>query len=118
MKIDNVLASMAVRDLNLAMKWYSCLFGRAPDAQPMSEVAEWKFARGGWLQIYALPDRAGHGSCTLAVDDLGSVILHVQALGIDVSQRTSTAQVKTLMITDPDGNHLAFAEALTAEMAR
>ena len=36
----------------------------------MPEVAEWKFARGGWLQVYQLPERAGSGSCTLAVSDI------------------------------------------------
>ena len=36
----------------------------------MPEVAEWKFERGGWLQVYQLPERAGGGSCTLAVSDI------------------------------------------------
>jgi len=39
-------------------------------------------------------------------------------LGIDTSQRTSGARVKTLMITDPDGNHIAFAESIDPSMAR
>ena len=39
-------------------------------------------------------------------------------LGIDTSQRTSGDKVKTLMITDPDGNHIAFAEATDPGMAQ
>jgi len=27
----------------------------------MTNVAEWKFDRGGWLQVYQLPERAGGG---------------------------------------------------------
>jgi hypothetical protein len=36
----------------------------------MAEVAEWKFDRGGWLQVYENAERAGAGSCTLAVSNL------------------------------------------------
>ena len=84
----------------------------------MSEVAEWKFPRGGWLQVYQLPERAGSGSCTLAVSNIEEVVAHAKELGIDTSEQGAGAQVKTLMIVDPDGNHLAFAEALDKSMAR
>ena len=84
----------------------------------MTEVAEWKFERGGWLQVYQLPERAGGGSCTLAVNDIDQVIAHLQTLGIDTSEQTAGAKVKTVMIVDLDGNHLAFAEAIDQEMAR
>lgn len=66
MSIDNAIASMAVKDLKTAITWYEQLLGKPPDSLPMPEVAEWKFPRGGWLQVYQLPERAGHGSCTLA----------------------------------------------------
>jgi hypothetical protein len=84
----------------------------------MPEVAEWKFPRGGWLQVYQLSQRTGAGSCTLAVSDLEEVVAHLQSLGIDTSDRTSGQKVKTVMITDPDGNHLAFAQAIDPKMAR
>jgi predicted enzyme related to lactoylglutathione lyase len=118
MTIDNVLASLAVKDLKAAIAWYEKLFGRPADSTPMPEVAEWKFARGGWLQVYQLPERAGGGSCTLAVSDIDKVVAHLRSLGIDANQRTSGAKVKTVMITDPDGNHLAFAEAIDQTIAR
>ena len=118
MSIDNAIASIAVKDLGSALKWYEALLGRAPDSTPMPEVAEWKFPRGGWLQVYQLPERAGSGSCTLAVSEIEEVVAYVEKLGIDASQTSSSAQVKTLMIVDPDGNHIAFAEALDKTMAR
>jgi len=118
MTIDSALASLAVKDLKSARAWYERLFRRAPDSTPMPEVAEWKFERGGWLQVYQLPERAGGGSCTLAVRDLGEVIEHLQSLGIDTGERTAGVSVKTVMIVDPDGNHLAFAEATDHGMAR
>jgi hypothetical protein len=65
-----------------------------------------------------LPERAGDGSFTLAVSNIDQVVARLHQLGIDTSQRTSGEKVKTLMITDPDGNHIAFAEALDKGMAR
>ena len=118
MFIENAIASLAVTDLASAVAWYEALLGRAADSNPMPEVAEWKFPRGGWLQVYQLPDRAGSGSCTLAVNDIEEIVAHVKSLGIDASERGSGAQVKTLMIVDRDGNHIAFAEALDKTMAR
>src|SRR5262245_40431753 len=118
MSIDNAIASLAVKDLAAAVAWYQALLGRPADSTPMREVAEWKFPRGGWLQVYELPERAGHGSVTLAVTDIGDVVAHVGKLGIDTGQRASSARVSTLMIVDPDGNHIAFAEAFDATMAR
>ena len=118
MTIDNALASVAVKDLKAAAKWYEKLLGRPADSTPMPEVAEWKFERGGWLQVYQLPERAGGGSCTLAVSNLDEMVAHLENLGIDTSERSSGPTVKTVMIVDPDGNHLAFAEAIDHGMAR
>lgn len=59
----------------------------------------------------------GGGSCTLAVNDLDAVVEHLQTLGIETGERTSGAKVKTVMIVDLDGNHLAFAEASDRTMA-
>src|SRR5687767_7291829 len=64
--IKNALASIAVKDLAAAVRWYEQVLGKPPDSRPMPEVAEWKFERGGWLQVYMLPERAGAGSVTLA----------------------------------------------------
>jgi len=96
MTIDNALASIAVKDLKTAAAWNEKLFHRPADSNPMPEVAEWKFDRGGWLQVYELPERAGGGSCTLAVRDIDKVIAHLQSLGIDTSERTSGGLVSAL----------------------
>ena len=117
MLIKNALASVAVKDLDLAIKWYEKLFGKPADSRPMSELAEWKFERGGWLQVYQLPERAGSGSFTLAVNSMDELVAELQKLGI-TGEISSGEKVKTLMITDPDGNHIAFAEAIDPSMAK
>jgi predicted enzyme related to lactoylglutathione lyase len=117
MPIENVLASVAVGDLDAAVKWYEKLLDM-PASRPMAEVAEWRFPRGGGLQVYKLPERAGSGSVTLAVTAIEEQIAHLDHLNIDTSHRTSNDKVKTVMITDPDGNHIAFAEAMDPKLAR
>lgn len=118
MAIHNVLASVAVKDLKAAVSWYTKVLGREVDSTPMPEVAEWKFKDGGWLQVYQLPERAGAGSFTLAVSDIGKEIDKLRSLDVDTSQQSSGEKVKTVMITDLDGNHIAFAEALDPKMAK
>ena len=117
MAIQNVLASVAVRDIKAASSWYAQLLGRAGET-PMPELAEWKFPRGGWLQVYQLPERAGQGSFTLAVSDLAAEIKKLDAMGLDTRQRSGDSKVKTVMVTDPDGNHIAFAEATDPTLAQ
>ena len=115
--IQNVSASVAVKDLKAAVKWYESILGRPADSTPMPGLAEWKFEQGGWLQVYELPERAGSGSFTLAVTDIEEQVLKMRALGLDTSQQSSGEKAKTLMITDLDGNHIAFAEALERSIA-
>lgn len=111
MSIRNALASVAVKDVDSAVQWYEKIFHRPP-SRPMHEVAEWSFEQGGCLQVYQLPERAGCGSFTLVVGSVEEEVAHLNALSIDTSNRTSGDQFKTVMITDPDGNHIAFAEAV------
>jgi catechol 2,3-dioxygenase-like lactoylglutathione lyase family enzyme len=117
MSIRNVLASVAVRDLNRAVVWYEKLLGAAP-LRPTPDVAEWTSEGGGWLQVYESAERAGMGSFTLAVNDLETEAGRLDRLDIDTSQRTSSDRVKTIMFTDPDGNHIAVAEAVDSAMSR
>ena len=116
MQINNALASVAVKNVDASAKWYEQLLNR-PSSRPMASLAEWRFDRGGGLQVYQLPDRAGSGSFTLVVSSVEEIITHLQKLGVDVSNRTANEQVRTVMITDPDGNHIAFAEALDPRLA-
>jgi len=39
-------------------------------------------------------------------------------MGVDTGERTSTPQIKTVMVADPDGNHIALAEALDPSLMK
>jgi hypothetical protein len=118
MPITNALASLAVNRLSSSAPWYAKLLSRPADATPMPTVAEWKFERGGWLQVYELQDRAGQGSVTLAVSCIDDQIDHLRKMGIDAGQPMVSGKMKVVMIKDPDGNSIAFAEAGDASAAR
>lgn len=118
MPILNAIASLPVRDLHAANTWYASLLDKEADSRPTPDLAEWKFDRGGRLQLYQLPERAGGGSVTLAVDDIELLATHLQQLDVAHGALTRTAQACTIMLTDPDGNHIAFAQALGHTMAR
>lgn len=118
MSIKNAIASVAVKDLSSAIQWYATLFGRPVDSRPMAEVAEWKFERGGWLQVYENAERAGAGSCTLAVSSLDGQIADLKNKGIETGEPMISEKAKVVMIKDPEGNSIAFAEAIDQSMAR
>jgi hypothetical protein len=108
MPITNALASLAVRDLSAASAWYETLLG--PGTRPMPEVIEWQLQGGGGLQVYAAPERAGHGSCTIIVTDIDETVRLLHATNLAPTARPArNDRVDTVMIQDPDGNSIAFA---------
>lgn len=110
MTITNALASVAVKDIKAAAQWYTNVIGRPADATPMPELAEWRFASGGWLQVYALPERAGSCSCTLTISNIDAQADRLERLGVATGAQMGQ-QIKVFMVKDPDGNSIAFAQA-------
>ena len=84
----------------------------------MPEVAEWEFEGGGWLQVYELSERAGHGSFTLSVSSLAEQVVRLDEQSVAHGEPTMGDRVNIVMIKDPDGNSIAFAEALDPTLAR
>lgn len=110
--ITNALAGIAVEDIGAAIAYYERLFGRPADARPMSEVAEWKFPTGGWVQVFTDSDRAGASLVTLIVSDLAEVLETLDLQGIKPVARRSGDFAKTAIFRDPDGNQLVFSQTL------
>lgn len=118
MTIVNAIASVAVSNLASSVRWYERLFGRAADSTPMPELAEWKFERGGWLQVYESSERAGDCSATIAVTSLDEQVTLLKEFGIEPGPQMNNEMAKVVMILDPDGNSIAFAEALDPRVAQ
>jgi catechol 2,3-dioxygenase-like lactoylglutathione lyase family enzyme len=117
MSINNALASVAVKDLQTTVSWYEKLLGRPASSRLVPDVAEWKFLGGGWLQVYQNQERAGTGSVTLAVSNIEQQIAALDKLGIEAGVPMKSPKVNVVMIKDPDGNSIAFAQALDSAMA-
>ena len=110
MNVTNALAGIAVRDLDAAVDWYARLLGRGPDARPMPGCAEWEFAGGGWIQLFAEEGRAGRSSVTLVEEDLERRLEDLGREGIDVESTSDGAVARIACVADPDGNRVVFAE--------
>ena len=112
--MTNVFASVAVRQLDRSVQWYERIFGPAT-SHPLPEVAEWHLPSGGGLQVYELPERAGHGSFTVAVTDIDEQAEALRSVGIESPEPSRAPVVQTIMIKDPDGNSIAFAQPASAD---
>jgi catechol 2,3-dioxygenase-like lactoylglutathione lyase family enzyme len=110
MTIFNALASLAVKDIDAAEKWYEKILGRRADSALIPGLAEWTFPSGGRLQVYASPERAGSCSCTLAISDIDVEAARLEKLGVATGDQMGQ-QVKVFMVKDPDGNSIAFAQS-------
>ena len=85
----------------------------------MAEVIEWELERGGGLQVYELPERAGQGSCTLIVSDIDELAQQLRSTGLAANPEPArNDRVDTIMIKDPDGNSIAFAMPKDPTLAR
>jgi hypothetical protein len=83
----------------------------------MSEVAEWHFPEGGWLQVFRDEKRAGSSSVTFAVKKLDDELRSLESLGIKSAQKTHTEMVDTAIVADPGGNQIVFAQAKSTGIA-
>lgn len=117
MAINNVLAGVAVRDLDASQRWYEQVL-TSPGARPMKEVAEWKLPDGGALQVFQDAERAGKSSITLAVSDLDAQVSALKRANIAIGTQTANDAVKTAIVEDPDGNRIVLAQALSAKLVK
>ncbi|OBB58248.1 glyoxalase [Mycobacterium sp. 852013-51886_SCH5428379] len=107
MAIDHLLAVVPVSDIDAARRWYSRLFGRDADNNPMPTLVEWQVVPGGWVQVFHDSERAGSGLLNVAVDDLDAHLEQVRARGVEAGPVTDAAKgVRLSTLTDPDGNTL------------
>ena len=110
--LKNVLALIAVRNIEDGIRWYKMLLGREPDTQPMHGLVEWKFEAGGWLQVNENKALAGRSSITLVETDIENRIQQLKRAGIEPKSVKRGDQVSVVIITDPDGNQVLFATRL------
>jgi glyoxylase I family protein len=103
--VDFVLAVVAVSDIETGRAWYSKLFGREPDNNPMPNLVEWQVTDGGWVQVTEDPRRAGNGMLNLAVSDIEEGVREVREMGLATGEIVDANKgVRLCAIADPDNN--------------
>lgn len=115
MRITNVLAAIAVTDIERSRPWCQVFFGRAAGADPMPGLTEGRFPRGT-IQLVADRQRAGGSLATPWVADARREIDELTTRGgpaIDLDDTTSD-NVLFATITDPDGNAITVVEVRSA----
>src|SRR5215472_13858776 len=115
MDIANVLAGLAVRDLDEAKRWYEVFFGRPADADPMPGLAEWR-TPGGTVQLVLDERRAGGSLVTVWVRDARKALADLVARGGPEFTLDDTTSTKVLFaeLTDPDGNGSPWSRSARA----
>lgn len=105
MSIAHVLGVIPVSDIARSTQWYTSLFGRAEDNNPMPSLVEWQVLPGAWVQVFHDDQRAGSTQLNLAVDDLDGHVAELRSRGLEPSDISDAAKgVRLSRMSDPDGN--------------
>lgn len=109
MELRRIFAHLSCSDLTASIDWFSQLFDREPDSQPMSGLAEWEH-RGGGLQLYEDPDAAGYGSLTLIVENLLREHRRLEETGLEPGEVEPGDYTSLVRLSDPDDNLVVLAQ--------
>jgi catechol 2,3-dioxygenase-like lactoylglutathione lyase family enzyme len=103
--VDFVLAVVAVSDIEAGRAWYTAVFGREPDNNPMPNLAEWQVTDGAWVQVTEDPVRAGKGMLNLAVSDIEEGARELREKGLATGEIIEANKgVRLCPLADPDDN--------------
>ncbi|RHW26125.1 VOC family protein [Nocardioides immobilis] len=104
-----LFATSCVRDYAVAYPWWERFMGCPPTFKAHETEAVWEVAPARWLVVEERPDRAGHGSVTVFVDDLDERVAAINGRGIEPAVReTYDNGVRKVIYRDPDGNEVGF----------
>jgi predicted enzyme related to lactoylglutathione lyase len=114
MGITSTTTVLSVADHDLAVAWYSDLFGREPDRRPMEPSAEWKLTDSSAVMVYADSDAAGGGTVVIGVNDIDAHAAELYEREIVLEPYTvPSGQFRLAELKDPSGNTVTFAQDLT-----
>ena len=116
MPISHALAVVSVTDIEVSRQWYTALFGRPEDNNPMASLVEWQVLPGAWVQVFVDDTTAGRGYLNFAVDDLEQHLAELRGRGLDpgdVSEANKGVRISRLR--DPDGNTIGLIGGFRVE---
>ena len=102
---------LPVAEYEPAREWYERLFGRAPEMLPREGEAVWQLTEAGWVYVVEDGERAGRGLLTVIVGDLDVVVSELGGRDIEVEfPDLADGAVRRVVVHDPDGNRITFAQ--------
>ena len=110
MTLTKVYAQLNCSELSTGAAWFEKLFGRAPDARPMSGLAEWHHQDSAGFQLFENAEHAGHGTLTLIVEGLREERARLETAGLGPSEVEPATSTSLVRLTDPDGNLVVLAQ--------
>ncbi len=108
MSIQGIYACIAVSDFTAGVDFYIRLMGREPDDRPMPNMVQWR--RGGGLQIWHDPARAGHSRTTIVVPVMATERQRLEGTGMTLGPDVAGDWGIVVQLADPDGNQITLAE--------
>lgn len=110
MPLTAIYAQLSCADLDASRRWFAALFGREPDALPMTGLAEWHYDDCAGFQLFADAGHAGHGTLTLIVAGIRGEHRRLAAAGLAPGEIESADYTMIVRLRDPDGNLVVLAE--------
>lgn len=110
MSIAVALSTVAVKDLSGAREFYSRLFGRGPDMEPMPTLAQWDIQNGGGVQVVEQSEGSGSSMVTLLATDFDGLLKELSEKRIERGEVIDGVISRVTQVSDPAGNIITFAE--------
>lgn len=110
MSITAALSTVAVKDLAEAREFYSNLFGRGPDMEPMPTLAQWDIENGGGVQVVEQSEGSGSSMVTLLIPDFDGFLEELSEKRIQHGEVIEGVISRVTQVSDPAGNIITFAE--------
>ena len=112
--VNYAFTGLPVADLDSARAWYERLVGRPPDLIPNESEAAWQLTDTAWFYVVRDDERAGKALLTVLVEDLDDQLAELTERGLRAGPiDTAPGRFRRAMITDPEGNTITFAQALS-----
>ena len=112
--INSVISVIPVKDFELALEWYTKLFGRDPDVVPMEGIAEWKLVENAWIQVSIDSERAGSTTVVVGVNDVEVQCKYFSDANFPIGEIVEYPEIiKMAEIIDPEGNKISFVQDIS-----